>query len=395
MKSSVLKLLLINLGVMIGLLFTFNFLAHLLQLIGVQVASVMGWEGGPEEVLENQRLAELPNYEGRRDEMYRHFRESLTVPVDYAASVGWQRGAFQGETITINEQGRRVHQSLPETSQVTKPTVYIFGGSTVWGSGVTDNETIPAFYQQVTQLPTVNEGETAYISRQSLASFVNLLSVQEAMDAVIFYDGVNDVQYGCRAELQVNEHGRTAVFRDRLRELRSRQSATEQFMAYLNGVFLGGIQGLGVDIVDAINDTRKKQREEDSMICDSDPERARQVAAALLANWEMAHDLAQARGIKFLAVLQPVAYVGQPQVDHIKDDLDPQFGKQYEAVYPILQRMIRERNYDWIVDYSRVLSLDEYIYIDFCHVSANGNQILAQRLVEDTRSRWNLQNSSQ
>lgn len=394
MKSSVLKLLLINLGVMVGLLFTFNFLAHLLQLIGTHVASVMGWEGGPEEVIENQRLAELPNYEGRRDEMHYHFRESLMLPINYAASVGWQRDPFQGKTITIDERGRRVHQPLPEASQ-TKSTVYIFGGSTVWGSGVTDNETIPAFYQKIAQLPTINEGETAYISRQSLASFVNLLSAQEPIDAVIFYDGVNDVQYGCRAELQVNEHGRTEVFRDRLRQRRSQQSATEDFMAYLNGVFLGGIQELGVEIVDAINDTRKKQREEDSMICDSDPERARQVAATLLANWEIAHDLAQAQGIEFLAVLQPVAYLGQPKVDHIQEDLDPQFGKQYEAVYPILQRLIRERNYDWIVDYSQVLSRDEYFYIDFCHVSANGNEILARRLAQDTRSRWNLQDSSQ
>ncbi|MBD1911790.1 MULTISPECIES: hypothetical protein [unclassified Leptolyngbya] len=388
MKSPLLKLILINLGVTAGLLFTLNFLANLVQLVGAQVIDIMGWEGGVEEVVEDQNLAELPNYQGRRDEMYRHFRETLRIPVVYEPSVGWTREPFEGKTITIDAQGNRVHQPLPASAQTSKPKVYIFGGSTVWGTGATDNETLPAFYQKFSDLPTVNKGETGYISRQSLASFVNLLSTKEPMDAVIFYEGVNDVQYSCRAELKVNEHGRTAVFRSRLRQKKSSRSEAEDFKDYLNALFLGGIQDLGVDIVDSINDARPTKRKDDSMICDNDPERARQVAETLLSNWEIAHALAQTRGIQFLAVLQPVAYMGQPKLDHINDDLDDQFGKQYQAVYPILQQLIRERNYDWIVDYTDLLSRDEYIYIDFCHVSPNGNEILARRLVQDTRSRW-------
>jgi len=391
MKSPLLKLILINLGVTAGLFLTLNFLANFLQLVGAQVVDVMNWEGGVEKVIEDQELAELPNYEGRRDEMYEHFRESLEVPVNYAPFVGWRRDPFEGETITINDQGNRVHPPLPEAEQATKPNVFIFGGSTIWGSGVTDDETLPAFYQKFSNLPTVNQGETAYISGQSLASFTTLLAAQTPMDGVVFYDGVNDVQYGCRAELKVNEHGRTEVFRQRLRQRKGSRLEAQEFARYLNTMFLGGIQDVGVELMDIIDDNRASQREEDSLVCDNDPERARQVAETLLENWEMAHDLAQARGIEFLAVLQPVAFIGRPRLDHIAEELDPQMGKQFQAVYPILRSLIQERNYDWIVDYTRLMPGDEYIYVDFCHVSANGNEILGRRLAEDTRAKWQLQ----
>jgi len=395
MKPAFLKLILINIGVTLGLLFTLNLLAHIVMTLGEQTIRLMGWGGGIDAINKDKATAQLPNYEGRYDEMFQHFRETTDVPLNYEPSIGWSRGEFSGETIMIDRAGNRVHQPLETVAEDT-PKVHIFGGSTVWGTGVVDNETLPAFYQNFAKIPVVNKGETAFISRQTLLSFVNLLSTGEEMNGVVFYDGVNDVQYGCRVELEVNQHSRTQVFADRIQRGGISASPSREFQRYLVALFWGGIQELTAEVADIIEDSRDRPTPDSSMVCDNDADRAQRVAEALIANWEIAHDLAEARGIEFMAVLQPVSFIGNPRLDHIQPTLDAELGKQYRAVYPRIQQLIEERNYDWIQVYTPVLNdPDMYFYIDFCHVSGNGNQRIARRLYRDTLNQWEfLQNGA-
>ncbi|MEO1146950.1 MAG: hypothetical protein AAFY26_15305 [Cyanobacteria bacterium J06638_22] len=389
MKSSWLKLIAINVGVTLGLLFGLNLLAHLVLFAGEQAMRLFNLDGGPDEVHEDRELASLPNYEGRYDEIFQHFRETFDIDMKYDPYLGWSRDEFEGETITINDKGDRTHGELPGTSE-ERPTIYIFGGSTVWGTGVVDNETVPAFYQGFANHPTVNKGETAFISQQSFLSFSQLLAAGEDMDGVIFYEGVNDVQYGCRSELNVNDHARTQVFADRVEGGENRSSPTRQFRRYWVTLFFGAIQELGDEVGDLIEDNRGTPAiAEDALICDTDPERAQEVAEALVANWELAHTLAEAEGVEFMAVLQPVAYLGEPRIDHIRPALTAEQGDQYRAVYPRIQALLAERNYGWVEDYVPLLAEnDDYYYIDFCHLSGNGNQRIAQRLYQDSRRRW-------
>ncbi|MBE9101295.1 hypothetical protein [Vacuolonema iberomarrocanum] len=391
MKSSLLKLIAINVGVTLGLLFGLNLLAHIVLLTGEQAMRLFNLDGGPDEVNEDRELAALPNYEGRSDEIFQHFRETFDIEMKYDPYLGWSREEFEGETITIDENGDRSHDALPNAN-TESPRVYIFGGSTVWGTGVVDNETLPAFYQGFAELQTINKGETAFISRQSFLSFSHLLAAGEEIDGVIFYEGVNDVQYGCRAELEVNEHARTQVFADRVEGGERDASPTRKFRSYWATLFFGAIGDLSAEVIDIINDNRESSAiAEDALICDTDPERAQQVAEALVANWELAHNLAEARGVEFMAVLQPVAYLGEPRIDHIHSVLTAEQGDQYRAVYPRIQALLAEHDYDWVEDYVPLLAADEeYYYIDFCHLSGNGNQKIAQRLYRDSRRRWSF-----
>ena len=116
-------------------------------------------------------------------------------------------------------------------------------------------------------------------------------------------------------------------------------------------------------------------------MCDKSKDRAQKVTKTLVNNWEIAHDIAQARGIKFFAILQPVAFIGKPKLDHLK--LSKTFGLQYKTVYPLLKKVIRERGHNWILDYTDRFSRDEYIYVDWAHVSKNGNKIIANRIYTD------------
>ncbi len=383
MKRFPLKLVLINVGLTVGLLFGVNLLANLVLLIGGITVEVLGLD----DDIHDLPRSNLPNYEGDEGQMAKHFAEQSDLPIEYAPYIGWSRATYEGVTITINDQGDRIHDPL-EGDRANIPSIYMFGGSTMWGTGAVDNRTIPAIYQRLAEIPTINEGETGFVSAQSLINFINLVNADTEMSGVVFYDGVNDVQYGCRAELEVNDHARTRVFRRELGQIDRNENEGEEFLDYLNTLFFGGIQRLTLTVEDILDDMEETQREDESMICDDDPEQAQAVAEQLLTNWEMAYTVAQSENINFLAVLQPVAFIGNPRLDHLEGQLDRERGRQYKAVYPILQELIQDRNYDWIVDYTDILSNNTYYYIDFCHLSPNGNRRIARQLQDDIEQRW-------
>jgi hypothetical protein len=114
--------------------------------------------------------------------------------------------------------------------------------------------------------------------------------------------------------------------------------------------------------------------------CVSNPEKAEQIAEMMIMNWEMANDLVTSRNGKFVAFLQPAAFIGKPKTDHLK--LDEDLGKNFLEIYKRLKAKIAERNYPWIVDLTDKFDRNEYIYIDFCHVSPNGNAIIAREISE-------------
>lgn len=391
MKSGWLKLALINVGVTLGILFSLNFVINLVDGLGEMVNAPFPGEDDSEP----ETRPELPNYADNPELAARHFREFDALATEYRSFIEWSRLPFSGKTITINEAGDRIHQNAPSATGAAA-AVYFFGGSTIWGTGVLDDQTIPAYFQEISQLASENKGETAFVSRQELNQFINLLATADSastIDTVVFYDGVNDVQYNCRADLEGLDHARTTRFREAIAKYAeddSERTEPNVFLTYLDTLFLGGIRRFAIGVGDFVNADREQERIDDSLICDDSPERAEQVAKSLFLNWEVAHQAAQARGINLVAVLQPVSYLDNSPVDHL--ELDAEMGKQFAAVYPLVQQMMREADYPWMLDYSSGLfPPDEYVYIDFCHLSANGNRYVAARLYQDLQQQTALQ----
>jgi hypothetical protein len=91
--------------------------------------------------------------------------------------------------------------------------------------------------------------------------------------------------------------------------------------------------------------------------------------------------LVESYGGRFIGVLQPVAYYSQTKKDQIRlPDLQR---RQFEAVYPLIKAKTSGR--PGIYDLTGVLDHAEYLYIDFCHLSPNGNRHVAEKLVEVLR----------
>lgn len=299
------------------------------------------------------------------------FREYDHLEVDYRPFVGWRYRPHRGPTITIDDDGLRVHAADP-ADPAAAPVVALFGGSSAWGMGVPDDGTLPAALDRL--LPGVavrNLGQTGYVSRQGLALLIERLAAGERFALALHYDGVNDVSALCRADVSLAGHGEEPVFRARLRPPAS----------VLGRSLLQPVAELA-----ALGRRKLLGPPPTPWTCAGEPARAAAVAEALLAHWEIAHAVAASRGVPLAAALQPVAYLGRPDLGGL--DLTgagarhPGLEREFLAVYPLIRERIAERGHPWIVDLTDALDGAPPVYFDFCHVTERGNERLARALRE-------------
>jgi lysophospholipase L1-like esterase len=357
MKSTV-KLIAVNLIIVGFLLSALNFVA---------ISVIRGFNSFKPKQYAQAYL--LPNYRNV-DWAHQHFVEydNLTHGY-YKAFYGWRRPSFHGQTINLDADGLRRTYKSDQVSQ-TK-TIAFFGGSTTWGTGANDDGTIPSFFGRAN--PTyeaINFGETGYIAHQSLNLFMKRYFDGFRPDVVVFYDGVNDVWNKCRRENDAFSTSREQQIRIALREY--------QETSYLS--MIAPIR----DLAGRVHRTLASRRAGAASIaydCDQRPDKAEQVARFLLSDWMIVKSLVEGYGGKFIAILQPQAYGSKTRLDHLR--LDADLGRQYAAVYPLVIDLL-EKEFpglkDNFVDLRTALDQDDYFYIDWCHLSPNGNQIIAQRI---------------
>jgi hypothetical protein len=114
------------------------------------------------EVAEDPR-ARLPNY-ANVTWAPQHFRKLKQAKWDYRSFIGWRRRPFEGATISVGgPYGQR--RTIDDGTNEAK-TVYFFGGSTMWGTGVRDDGTIPSQFAAAIGYRSENFGETAYTNPQ-------------------------------------------------------------------------------------------------------------------------------------------------------------------------------------------------------------------------------------
>ncbi len=96
----------------------------------------------------------------------------------------------------------------------------MLGGSSLWGFGARDDQTIPSLLarnldQRGWRVELKNLSEIGYVSTQELIALVRELQAGYRPDVVIFYDGVNDTTSALlegEAGLTTNEVNRRQEF---------------------------------------------------------------------------------------------------------------------------------------------------------------------------------------
>lgn len=121
--------------------------------------------------------------------------EQAQTQIRWSPFTYWVVGEFQGQYINVSADGLR---NTPQQNDNAEKTVFVFGGSTVWGEGARDAYTIPGHLTRLLDDGQVfNYGQTGYVSTQDLLWFQLQLINGNVPDVAVFYQGFNDVLASC------------------------------------------------------------------------------------------------------------------------------------------------------------------------------------------------------
>jgi hypothetical protein len=154
-----------------------------------------------------------------------HYRELAAISDGWQPYVYFRQRPFRGETITIDADGLRAtwHPAeSPAGRTDAKPPLKILmlGGSSLWGFGARDDQTIPSLvarglHESGVRAEIRNLAEIGYVSTQETIALMRELQAGYRPDVVLFYDGVNDTTSALlegKPTLTTNEINRVREF---------------------------------------------------------------------------------------------------------------------------------------------------------------------------------------
>jgi len=349
MNTNLIKAISINLAILLV------FLALILLSPPVIYATYKQFK--PARVDDRANLEIYQNY----DWAEKHFEEFRSLKTTYYDFVVWKRDDFNGETIQIKDGLRRTTNDKSLLN--TKKNYAFFGGSTMWGTGSSDEFTIPSQFSRITNFKSYNFGETGYSARQSLASYINFILEAENVDQgknitnVVFYGGSVDVAVQCKRNSRNLSTQREKQIQRALK--------TEQKFSYPET--FSQVLSLLQKVVNVPSQVTHD--------CDSNPTKAKMVARTVVKTWITAQQLAQQNGMDFVAVLEPHGYSNSYAAQYLQ--LDPIRAKQYAVIYPLIKQYANDKNINFI-DLSNSLSDCDNCFIDDLHIGPAGNKKIAE-----------------
>jgi hypothetical protein len=259
-------------------------------------------------------------------------------------------------------------------------TIWMFGGSTMWGAGVPDWLTIPSllakqFEANGRKVCVRNFGEKAWVNTQEMIKLV--LEIKQAAhhpDLVVFYDGPADV-YETYQSGQAGLHQNFADIRQTL-ERRS-SSGGFGYLRETNTAKLFSQQRSAAGI------SRRTSN--------SDPQAlARETVKCYLENVRVIQGLATSYNFHTAFFWEPTLSTGnKPLTTEEKlaassaSKQSPGLAELNRITYAMLQHQAQPPIFP-IAD--ALDSASDTIYFDEAHVSAEGNRLIAARMYADIQT---------
>jgi lysophospholipase L1-like esterase len=320
-----------------------------------------------------------------------------TAGLEWHSYVYWRRKPFAGSYINIDGDGLR-KTMLPEPSP-TAPNpvmkVFVFGGSTIWGTGVDDAATIPSLLgkelqRQGTVARIVNFGETGYVSTQEVMALMLQLQKGQIPDVVIFYDGVNDTFSAYQqqmAGLPQNEFNRGREFN---------LSSPVAFKQRREMVFQDVLSRLATlrlarSVLQRMGLQRKAEVASNPLTLNQPERNSQSLAQAVITtytnNIELVTALSKHYGFKTLFYWQPTIFYKTNLTKYERSQLDEMHPIEpfVRQTYDLMkQGALVAKHEPSFHDLTLMLSeVQQPIYLDWCHLGEAGNKLVAERMAQD------------
>lgn len=275
----------------------------------------------------------------------------------------YKRQSFVSNDVNIKKNGTRV-SFIPSNPNNIKN--YFFGGSTIWGTGVSDFNTLPSLYSKNTFSKSYNYGESDFNTIQSLNLLIISLMKNEIKGEnvnIFFYNGYNNVINGCS-----NTNSGYATSRENyIRTLiENRPSSFKYFFLpfkHLHRNFKNFIFGNFVD-TSGEND------------CTSNFKKKELVLNSITETWKNAHQISKSNNMNFYAILEPNIYTNTDFKNFNK--ITKWRHDQIKLIYEDIKRIKYDFNF---IDLSEI-NLEKNFFLDEIHLNEKGNQIVIEKLLE-------------
>jgi len=324
--------------------------------------------------LNTDKRSELPAYKDKNFAKQVLSEEArLDRKTEYKPYIAWRRLPFKSEYTNIGGK----YQTRSSTGDGIENSTWFFGGSTMWGSGASDNGTIPSIYNQLTNNNVKNFGEAGWVSRQSLNQLLNLLGDGYKPSMVVFYDGVNDIRVGCRKETNMQP---SHMLRLDFSRLIKSESNIIGNLSYIIFKLLEPYRA----IIRSINLTNNFATP--FFNCHNNNKKAESVARHLVNNWHTAYLLSISKNAKFYAILQPNIYSSDSDIKYLKKD--ELVRKTYEVLFPLVIKEVQnkcliDKNFcNSFIDGRNWIDDDSNVYIDSNHLTKEGNLMVVENLIK-------------
>jgi hypothetical protein len=305
------------------------------------------------------------------------------LQVSYAPYVIWKTKPYQGEDVNVDKDGNRVTPGA--RCNKDSYTVFMFGGSTMWGDGAPDWGTVPAYLQ--TQLSGLhkepvcvrNFGQPAWVSTQSVIELLRHLQAGEVPNLVIFYDGINDVGMAT-GEGVAGGHESISRIASRFRK----ETATRSFFQLLAQTRTFELAERLLPSLSALRDWPSDYRKPTY----NTEVLGHAITHAYLTNYRAVKALANDFGFDYAFFWQPnLAYEQKPLTDEEKQLLEgirverAAINKLLTVTYPEVRAATQDHDHlFYIADIFR--DVTDRVYLNDAHLTPVGNQKVAKRMME-------------
>jgi lysophospholipase L1-like esterase len=326
---------------------------------------------------------------GGADWPIEHYRELESLADRWEPYVYFRQKPLRGETITISADGLRATWQPPEAlgadMRAKSPKLLMLGGSTLWGYGARNDQTIPSrvareLAERGWHVELRNLSEIGYVSTQELIALVRELQAGYRPDVVVFYDGVNDTTSALLAReagLSTNEVNRREEFN--LLQSPARlagalgaklitRSGSYRFARAIRRRFEGG-----------------RARSRSSLADETMGRLADEVVRRYAANIALAESLGRSFGFRALFYWQPVVFT-KAVLSTVEREEAMRYAWTEQAFREVHQKIRASselsagssfRNLSAIFD-----DVKNLVFIDFCHTTEAANRQIAAAMAD-------------
>ena len=367
----------------------FGFIGVALTIVMIEtglhvIGFVIQLSGHGEVTIDKRYL--FPPYQGK-EWVAAYISESAEQSTQYEQFLGWAKREYHGRYINVDSHGVRETWN-PEHFHGEPPrTLYMFGGSTVWGAWARDHYTIPSYLSKLLNsndhsFIVHNYGEDAYTFTQEVVRLMLLLREGHRPDYVVFYDGASDVYsayhlgmagtsrsvFTIRAEMARFDRNKDIelIFTGLARLFRKHCMI---YRAIGRGVSLFPPQQEFQEVASTYTDKELQLLSDDTI-------------EYYLKSMDLLDHLAQAYDFKYICFWQPVIFTEVKLTDE-EVKINPRLNdKTLAKLCHFTNDSLTARAPHHFFNISDALSdRTESCYIDAYHLSEEGNELVATKIV--------------